>query len=93
MDNRKLLWRSIFFISLLFFSTFISLAQEKFTVTGKILNDAGKPLKSVSVQDATNMQRFHKLRPIPQFQIDLTTVNGHPMSNTQKNEYQNQGYY
>lgn len=44
-------------------------------------------------KDATNLQGFHKLRPIPQFQIDLTTVNGQPMSQTQKNDYQNQGYY
>src|SRR5688572_13725750 len=49
MENRTPLWRSIFFISLLLSSTLISLAQT-FPVTGKITDDAGKPLAGVSVQ-------------------------------------------
>ncbi|MDQ3845743.1 MAG: RagB/SusD family nutrient uptake outer membrane protein, partial [Bacteroidota bacterium] len=43
-------------------------------------------------KDATNLQPYHRLRPIPQIQIDLTTVNGQPMSGDQKKAYQNQGY-
>jgi hypothetical protein len=42
--------------------------------------------------DATAIQPYHKLRPIPQLQIDLTTVDGQPMSADQKKAYQNNGY-
>lgn len=42
--------------------------------------------------DATSIQPYSKLRPIPQLQIDLTTVNGQPMSSDQKKAYQNPGY-
>lgn len=42
--------------------------------------------------DATSVQPYHKLRPIPQIQIDLTTVNGQPMAADQKKSYQNPGY-
>jgi hypothetical protein len=43
-------------------------------------------------KDATNLATTHKLRPIPQQQIDLTTVNGQPMSAADKLAYQNPGY-
>ena len=43
-------------------------------------------------KDATNLQPYHKLRPIPQLQIDLTTVGGQPMNPDQKKSYQNPGY-
>lgn len=43
-------------------------------------------------RDATNIAAYHKLRPIPQQQIDLTTVNGQPMNAAQKAAYQNPGY-
>jgi hypothetical protein len=43
-------------------------------------------------KDATNMATTHKLRPIPQQQIDLTTINGQPMSAADKIAYQNPGY-
>ena len=42
--------------------------------------------------DATALQPFHKLRPVPQLQIDLTTADGQPMSADQKKAYQNAGY-
>jgi hypothetical protein len=42
--------------------------------------------------DATAIQPFHKLRPVPQLQIDLTTVDGQPMNADQKKSYQNAGY-
>jgi len=42
--------------------------------------------------DATNIQPYHKLRPIPQQQIDLTTSNGQPMDAAMKKTYQNPGY-
>lgn len=50
MENRTSQWRSIFFISLLVISTITLFAQEKFPVTGKITDDAGKPIVGVSVQ-------------------------------------------
>jgi hypothetical protein len=43
-------------------------------------------------RDATSIQPFHKLRPIPQIQIDLTTSGGQPLSGDQKRSYQNPGY-
>ncbi|MXV17344.1 RagB/SusD family nutrient uptake outer membrane protein [Hufsiella ginkgonis] len=43
-------------------------------------------------KDATSIAAYHKLRPIPQFQIDLTTVDGKPMTSDQKKSYQNPGY-
>ncbi|MEI6945856.1 RagB/SusD family nutrient uptake outer membrane protein [Paraflavisolibacter sp. H34] len=43
-------------------------------------------------KDAGSIQPFHKLRPVPQIQIDLTTVDGQPMTNEQKRAYQNPGY-
>lgn len=43
-------------------------------------------------KDATSLQPFHKLRPVPQIQIDLTTSNGQPLSTDQKKSYQNAGY-
>jgi hypothetical protein len=43
-------------------------------------------------KDATGIQQFHKLRPIPQQQIDLTTSDGQPLSEEQKKAYQNFGY-
>lgn len=39
------------------------------------------------------MREHHKLRPVPQLQIDLTTVNGQPMTAEQKKTYQNIGYF
>jgi len=43
-------------------------------------------------KDATSIQPFHKLRPVPQIQIDLTTAGGQPLSGDQKKAYQNPGY-
>lgn len=43
-------------------------------------------------KDATGLAPHHKLRPVPQLQIDLTTVNGQPMDDAQKRAYQNPGY-
>jgi starch-binding outer membrane protein, SusD/RagB family len=43
-------------------------------------------------KDATSLMPYHKLRPIPQQQIDLTTVNGQIMTAEQKKSYQNPGY-
>ncbi len=43
-------------------------------------------------KDATGIQPHHKLRPIPQLQIDLTTIDGRPMNDNEKIAYQNQGY-
>jgi hypothetical protein len=43
-------------------------------------------------KDATSIQDYHKLRPIPQQQIDLTTVGGKLMNADQKKAYQNPGY-
>jgi hypothetical protein len=43
-------------------------------------------------KDATSIADYHKLRPIPQLQIDLTTVNGKLMDAAQKKAYQNPGY-
>ncbi|AXY75945.1 RagB/SusD family nutrient uptake outer membrane protein [Paraflavitalea soli] len=43
-------------------------------------------------KDATSIMPYHKLRPIPQQQIDLTTQNGQLMDATQKKNYQNPGY-
>jgi hypothetical protein len=43
-------------------------------------------------KDATSIQPYHKLRPIPQIQIDLTTINSQPLTNEQKKSYQNPGY-
>jgi hypothetical protein len=43
-------------------------------------------------KDAANLAEFHKLRPIPQLQIDLTTVDGKLMNAAQKKAYQNPGY-
>lgn len=43
-------------------------------------------------KDATSIMPHHKLRPIPQQQIDLTTVGGQPMNAEQKKNYQNEGY-
>lgn len=44
-------------------------------------------------KDATGIREHHKLRPIPQLQIDLTTINGQPMTAEQKKAYQNIGYF
>jgi hypothetical protein len=43
-------------------------------------------------RDATSLQAFHKLRPIPSQQIDITTINGQPMTAAEKAAYQNPGY-
>lgn len=43
-------------------------------------------------KDATSIDEHHKLRPIPVQQIDLTTVNGRPMTADEKKNYQNPGY-
>jgi hypothetical protein len=43
-------------------------------------------------KDATNIMPHHKLRPVPQIQIDLTTTGGSAMNNEQKKSYQNAGY-
>jgi starch-binding outer membrane protein, SusD/RagB family len=43
-------------------------------------------------KDATSIQPFHKFRPIPQTQIDLTTEGGQPLTSEQKKNYQNPGY-
>jgi hypothetical protein len=43
-------------------------------------------------KDATNLQPYHKLRPIPAQQIDLTTIDGRPMNAAEKAAYQNAGY-
>ncbi|MCU7550631.1 RagB/SusD family nutrient uptake outer membrane protein [Chitinophagaceae bacterium LB-8] len=43
-------------------------------------------------KDATSIQPFHKLRPIPQTQVDLTTEGGQPLTPEQKKNYQNPGY-
>ena len=43
-------------------------------------------------KDATSIQPYHKLRPIPQIQIDLTTSGGQPLNDEQKAAYQNSGY-
>lgn len=43
-------------------------------------------------KDATSLMPYHKLRPIPQQQIDLTTVGGQTMNAEQKKNYQNPGY-
>ena len=42
--------------------------------------------------DATGIQPHHKLRPIPQQQIDLTTSNGVALTPAEKEDYQNPGY-
>ncbi len=41
---------------------------------------------------APGIKTFHKLRPIPQREIDLTTINGVLMSAADKAAYQNPGY-
>ena len=38
------------------------------------------------------IQDYHTLRPIPQREIDLTTIDGKPLSAEQKKNYQNPGY-
>jgi hypothetical protein len=43
-------------------------------------------------KDATSIVVRDKLRPIPQVQIDATTINGQPMQPGQKTEYQNPGW-
>ncbi|HKG69834.1 MAG TPA: hypothetical protein VKA92_13265, partial [Segetibacter sp.] len=43
-------------------------------------------------KDATSLQPYHNLRPIPQIQIDLTTLGGKPMTSDEKKAYQNPGY-
>src|SRR5215210_2640130 len=43
-------------------------------------------------KDATSIQPYHNLRPIPQIQIDLTTLGGKPMTSDEKKAYQNPGY-
>ena len=43
-------------------------------------------------KDATSIQTYSKLRPIPQQQIDLTTSGGQAMTGEQKKAYQNPGY-
>lgn len=43
-------------------------------------------------KDATSIADYHKLRPIPQLQIDLTTIDGKQMNNDEKKAYQNPGY-
>jgi hypothetical protein len=43
-------------------------------------------------KDATSIIARDKLRPIPQIQIDATTINGQPMSPSQKSAYQNPGW-
>jgi hypothetical protein len=43
-------------------------------------------------KDATSIAEYHKLRPIPQQQIDLTTIDGKLMSAEDKKAYQNAGY-
>lgn len=42
--------------------------------------------------DATGIQAHHKLRPIPQREIDLVTLTGIPLNDEQKKAYQNSGY-
>ncbi|MFD2162107.1 RagB/SusD family nutrient uptake outer membrane protein [Paradesertivirga mongoliensis] len=42
--------------------------------------------------DATGIQPHHKLRPIPQQQIELTTSGGSALTADQKKTYQNPGY-
>ncbi|WP_448699225.1 RagB/SusD family nutrient uptake outer membrane protein [Mucilaginibacter sp. AW1-3] len=43
-------------------------------------------------KDATSLQTYSKLRPIPIQQINLTTIGGQPMSAADKAKYQNPGY-
>lgn len=43
-------------------------------------------------KDAVNIKDYNKLRPIPQIQIDATTLNGSAMTPDQKKAYQNPGY-
>jgi hypothetical protein len=43
-------------------------------------------------KDAVNIDPKDKLRPIPQTQINATTVNGQPMTPAQKADYQNPGW-
>jgi hypothetical protein len=42
--------------------------------------------------DATNIQPFHKLRPIPLPQIISQTISGAPLTAAQITAYQNPGY-
>jgi hypothetical protein len=41
---------------------------------------------------ALGIQDYHKLRPVPQREIDLTTINGATLTPEQKKAYQNPGY-
>ena len=41
---------------------------------------------------AIGIQNYHKLRPIPQREIDLTTIDGKLLTPEQKAAYQNPGY-
>ncbi|WP_207422186.1 RagB/SusD family nutrient uptake outer membrane protein [Desertivirga brevis] len=63
----------------------------------RVSSDQGKYVDKSGAQvrynpDATNIQMHHKLRPIPQQQIDLTTRDGKPMDTDMKKAYQNPGY-
>jgi hypothetical protein len=42
--------------------------------------------------DATSIQPHNKLRPIPNQQIELTTINGVALNAAEKKTYQNPGY-
>jgi len=42
--------------------------------------------------DATAIQPFHKLRPIPQEHLERITINGQPLTTAQRQEQQNPGY-
>jgi hypothetical protein len=42
--------------------------------------------------DATAIQPFHKLRPIPQQHLERVTQNGQPLTTAQRQEQQNPGY-
>src|SRR5688572_18666338 len=61
MKNRNLLRRSMLMISLLLTSTIFSFAQNNFPVTGKVIDNSGRPLESVSVQvKGTNVTTITK---------------------------------
>jgi hypothetical protein len=38
------------------------------------------------------MREYHKLRPIPQTHLDAIEVDGRPLTNAEKQDYQNPGY-
>jgi hypothetical protein len=66
-----------------------TLYQRVNSTTGRYVKDG---FTYIINPEASGIQTFHKLRPIPNQQIELTTVNGQTMTPAQKAQYQNQGY-